>query len=309
MKQSVEASLRTFTGADEHVVVDLWNATYTRDPISAKRFKRQTLGDPNFSPEGCWLVEVDGKVAGFAVAVAPGVQHVFARPAGVGRITALGVLPSHQRRGLGTILLERALSFLKERDCRRVVVAAHEYYVAGIDRDAYPGGLAFLTSKGFAEVGDAVAMGRMLYDLDWPQKVREGEAALSREGVVVKYVEPQDREVVKGFFQAEFATWVEFYQRKLDDGDELDDIVIAKRGDQVLGYCQRLEADHVGPFGVAEAWRNRGIGGVMLYRLLERMQQKGYRFAWFGETGRAQPYYERAGFKLTRRYAVMAKEL
>jgi hypothetical protein len=47
----------------------------------------------------------------------------------------------------------------------------------------------------------------------------------------------------------------------------------------------------------------------MLYRLLDRMREKGYRFAWFGETGRARPYYERAGFRVTRTYVTLSRDL
>jgi len=60
---------------------------------------------------------------------------------------------------------------------------------------------------------------------------------------------------------------------------------------------------------VAAAHRNRGIGTVMLYRLLDQMRDRGYKFAWFGETGRARACYERAGFVVTRRYAVLSRTL
>jgi predicted N-acetyltransferase YhbS len=86
-------------------------------------------------------------------------------------------------------------------------------------------------------------------------------------------------------------------------------MVIATEGERVVGYCQHLDADHVGPFGVGAGYRNRGIGSVMLYRLLDGMRQKGYRFAWFGETGRARAYYERAGFRVTRKYAILRRDL
>jgi ribosomal protein S18 acetylase RimI-like enzyme len=228
---------------------------------------------------------------------------------GVGRISGLGVLNACRRRGIGALLLKRALGFLRARDCRRVTCAAHEYYVAGLDREAYPEGLRFLSAQGFTESYEAVAMGRRLYDLAWPAVARDAEAVLLRAGVQVKHYSPDDGDATVSFLRAEFPGWIEFFVRKLDARDPGDDIVIVRTKDAVAGYCQRLEADHVGPFGVAAVLRNRGAGTVMLYRLLERMRQKGYRFAWFGETGRAKTFYERAGFTVTRRYAVMEKDL
>ena len=301
--------LRKFAAEDGGTFVGLWNSSYTRDPITLRTFVRQTLGDPNFSPDGCWLAEEQGKPAGFCLAMAPGQPHLFGQPTGIGRITGIGVLPEHRRRGIGSALLESALSFLKARSCRRVSVAAHEYYVAGLDKEAYPEGLAFLAARGFKAAGEAVAMGRMLYDLEWPGAARQAESRLAGEGILVKHLEASDSQALVEFFRSEFPTWIEFYLHKLDAGDDSDDIVVCRTSDKVVGFCQRLEADHIGPFGVAEAWRNKGLGTVMLYRLLDGMRRKGFRFAWFGETGRAQPYYERAGFFVTRRYAIWARDI
>jgi ribosomal protein S18 acetylase RimI-like enzyme len=302
--------MRIYRPGDESIVVDIWNATLTRDPLSVDRFVRRTLGDPNFNKEGLLIVEADGQPAGFALAVAPGeTKHLFSQPVGQGRITGLGVLPQFRKRGIGSALLEAATGFLKSRGCRRVSFAAHEYYVAGLDREAYADGLRFLIARGFKETYEAVAMARELYDLEVPAAARETATALRKDGITAEFFTPGDRGAVEDFFRAEFPDWVEFFQAKLDAGDPHEDIAIIRTPKGVAGYCQRLEADHVGPFGVSESLRGRGAGTVMLYLLLEGMRRRGYRFVWFGETGRAQPYYARAGFKVTRKYAVMGKDL
>jgi len=312
---------------EAETVVRLWNDTLVRDPISPALFTERTLGDPNFAPDGCLVAHVDegpagikDAVAGFAIAVPPGSSHRFAPPPGTGRIAGLGVLPGWRRAGVGSALLETALTFLRNRGCKKVVYAAHEYYVAGLDR-AYADGLAFLERRGFTLGYEAVAMGRELYELEWPAELRALETKLAGEGLTAGYYAPALKPAVDAFFAGDFPEWAPFFREKLDRQDPHDDIALclenavagdradAARGVRVVGYCQRLEGDHVGPFGVAAQFRNKGIGTVMLYRLLERLRQKGYRFCWFGETGRAQPYYARAGFVVTRRYAVMTKAL
>jgi ribosomal protein S18 acetylase RimI-like enzyme len=305
-------TLRRFRQGDDELVVALWNATLTGDPISPALFRRQTLLDPSFRPEGCLLAERGAEAVGFTLAVAPaeaGPQRLFAAGRGTGRIAALGVLPATRGRGIGGALLDAAAGFLRERGCGRVVVAAHEYYAAGVDKARYAAGLAFLQKRGFVERAEAVAMGRELYDLEWPDAVRETEARLLDEGIEIRYFDHDATLGLADYFRAEFPTWVEFFIKKLDAGHPLDEMVIATHGERVVGYCQHLDADHVGPFGVAAAYRGRGIGTVMLYRLLDRMRQKGYKFAWFGETGRARHYYERAGFRVTRVYAVLGRDL
>ncbi len=300
--------IRAFRRGDEDTVVRLWNGSLARDPISPAIFAERTLGDPSFSPDGCLLAEVDGAPAGFALAVPPGASHRFAPPPGTGRIAGLGVLPGWRRSGVGNAMLETALAFLRNRGCRKVIYAAHEYYVAGLDR-AYAEGVAFLEKRGFAVGYEAVAMGRELYELEWPAELRALEAKLAGEGLTAGYYTPALKPAVEAFFAGDFPEWAPFFREKIDRNDPHDDFALALDHGKVVGYCQRLEGDHVGPFGVAAAWRNRGIGTVMLYRLLERMRQKGYRFCWFGETGRAEAYYARAGFVVTRRYAVMTRAL
>lgn len=299
-------AIRPYHPGDEAALVALWNATLDRDPITPEAFAERTLGDANFSPEGVLVAEAGGLPVGFVVAVPPGRTHRFAPAPGTGRIAGLGVVPDARREGLGGRLLDAALAYLEERGCRKVVYAAHEYYTAGLDR-AYAAGLALLSSRGFRESYEAVAMGRLLYEYERPATAIALEATLAGEGVAAVPYAPADRPALAAFFAAEFPDWAAFLEDKERRGDPPGDIVIARRGAAVIGFCQRLEADHVGPFGIAAAWRNRGIGTLMLYRLLDGMRAQGFRYCWFGETGRAQPYYERAGFFVTRRYAIMAR--
>ena len=303
-------TLRSFRSGDERAFLELWNATYHRDPITLEQFVRQTLLDPNFLAQGCILAERGGRPLGFALAVAPGVQHLFGQPPRVGRLTGLGVQPEARGMGIAQRLLKAALAFLKKNNCDKVGVAAHEYYVAGLDKEAYADGISFLNSQGFVTSSyQAVAMGCSLYELKRPLQVVESEKRFKKDRITASFYKPEMAWAVVEFFRKEFPTWTEFFVKQLDQGNDPDDIVLAWHGEKVIGYCQRLAADHVGPFGVAEAYRGRGIGTVMLYRLLDRMRAKGYRFAWFGETGRAQNYYERAGFKLKRTYAILSKSI
>jgi GNAT superfamily N-acetyltransferase len=92
-----------------------------------------------------------------------------------------------------------------------------------------------------------------------------------------------------------------------------DEMVIARRGEEVVGYCQHRyghHAERTGPFGVKAELRGRKIGTLMLYRLLARMAQKGYRAGWFAQTGdRQRRYYERVGYRVIRTEVGMRKEL
>jgi mycothiol synthase len=300
--------IRQFRKEDAGKIVSLWNKTLNRDPITGEMLELRTLKDPNFSAEGCLIAEGPGGPEGFVLAVAPGTRHRFAPPPGMGRVAGLGVLPSARRHGVGASLMEAALAFLKGRKCAKVLYAAHEYWCAGLDK-AYAEGTAFMAKAGFKEVGVAVAMGRLLYEVDVPAEVVENGKKLAARGINTGVYDPSEKQALEDFFTAEFPDWRDFFHEKLERRDDLRDVYVARDNGKVIGYCQRLEADHVGPFGVSRDARNLGIGSVMLYALLDGLRARGYRFCWFGETGRAQPYYERAGFFITRRYSILTREL
>jgi len=300
---------RSFRQGDEESLVALWNSQLVRDPISLDLFCRQTLADPNFAEDGLPVAFSGGAMVGFALVVAPGTPRVFAQPPGIGRLSAIAVDPAFRKQGVGNSLLERAMAFLKKRVCTRAVTVAPEYFTAGVDLDAYQAAVVFLNRRGFTMSGEAVGMGRKLVDLSWPSEGRVAESRTKAEGIEVRTFRPRDTMSVTAFFREEFPDWLWYFELKLGREDPPDDIIVAVRSGNVIGYCQRLESDHVGPFGMAKAWRGRGIGTVMLFRLLESMARRGFRFAWFGETGRARTYYERAGFEVLRRYAVMERDL
>ena len=79
---------------------------------------------------------------------------------------------------------------------------------------------------------------------------------------------------------------------------------------RIIGFCQH-EHEHFGPFGVSDEYQGKGIGTVLLARTMYQMRLRGCHSAWVLWTGdRAlKGVYGRLGFKLTRRFAIMKKEL
>jgi mycothiol synthase len=77
-----------------------------------------------------------------------------------------------------------------------------------------------------------------------------------------------------------------------------------------LGYCQ-FEGEHFGPFGVREDCQNQGIGTVLLAHCLQAMRAAGHHNAWVLWTSddTAAKVYSRFGFTVTRRFAVLRREL
>lgn len=71
-----------------------------------ERKARTVDADAHVNPDGIFVSEVDGQVVGY-------ITSRIDRDTGIGWIPNMGVLPQHQRSGIGSALLKRALDYLQ----------------------------------------------------------------------------------------------------------------------------------------------------------------------------------------------------
>ena len=236
-----------------------------------------------------------------------------------GWITSFFVRPDYRRRGIGTAIFKAADGFFRSRAKKTIYFASYapNYFVPGIDRAQYPHGAALLEAQGFNQLYQCVAMDKNLVGFEVPQDVLAVEAARREEGYVIenltlRYVFP-----VLAFNEREFdPDWTRAIRDALKSGVPMSNVLIARLGDEVHGFCMYGGYDGVGerfgPFGVSESLRGTGLGKVLLYRCLEQMRRDGLHGAWFLWTGEKEPaghLYFRAGFSITRCFDVMVKKL
>jgi GNAT superfamily N-acetyltransferase len=313
--------IRNYAPGDVQAVVDLWNLCLPLDAVTREIFEDRILLDPNFDPDGCLVAEDDGGLFGFVHAVVRttpfprGFAGLLERDRDTGWIVALFVHPERRRQGLGTRLLGAGLEFIRSAGRSRAVLFNYtpNYLLVGLDERGYPGARQFYEANGFRAGGEIVGMACDLLGFEWPQRVREAEARLRSEGIEAVYFDRSLLLPTLEFLGDQFPAWVHYFLDKPARGHEPDEIVVVLDSGRVIGYCQHRYYQHVertGPFGVDPAYRGRGVGSVMLCRLLERMAQKGYRQAWFTgtDTGTAH-YYAGCGYREVRRHIGMSRAL
>jgi len=317
----MEVHLREYRIHDAREITDLWNRCLIRDPITREIFEDKVLLDPNFEVAGCRVAECGGKAVGFAHALVRhtplpwGCESLLERDREVGWVFAIFVDGAYRRQGVGSALLCQALDHLRGRGAKRAVLFNYppNYLLSGVDTEAYPGALEFLQRHGFEVEGESMGMGVSLDGFHVPPAIAQVENDLGREGITVQHFSRDYLLPTISFLRESFPTWLHYFTDKLQRNHDLDEMVIALQGEEVIGYCQHRYHHHVertGPFGVKEAFRGRRIGTVMLYRLLERMAQKGFRFGWFAQAGKRQArYYQRVGYRVMRRQLSMTKQL
>lgn len=316
--QSDGVVIRPFEGTDTESLLSCWERALPLDGVTREIFERKVLLDQNYEREGLIVAESDGTIVGFIacfVLLKP-IEKVGYRE-DTGFITAFGVHPQARRRGIGTRLVTAAEDFFRQRRRRIVCLAPYtpNYFVPGVDKDRYAEGVAFLQKRGFVEYSEAIAADALISTFEIPPEILAKECELAQQGVVVRHYHPDDL-VDYLQFQREHmpGPWVEDARRNLIEMTygrfPRTAIWLALDKGKIVGFCQN-EREHFGPFGVCEAYQGRGIGSVLLARTLYQMRLEGYHSAWVLWTGERalKGVYGRLGFRMTRRFAIMKKEL
>ena len=83
---------------------------------------------------------------------------------------------------------------------------------------------------------------------------------------------------------------------ELDEHDSQSIHVIAYEGGHAVGTARLLPDGHIGRMAVLKDWRGRGIGGLMLQKLMERAKARGDREIVLSAQVHAVPFYRANGF-------------
>lgn len=312
------ATLKAFESRDTEEFLDLWAEALPLDAIPRDIFERKVLLDANREPDSLLVAEEKGRLAGFALRLVlryP-IENIGLRPDD-GFITAFGVHPRFRRNGIGSALLENSIEWFKKRNRKKILIAPYtpNYFVPGVDKEAYADGVKLLEKFGFSEYIEAIAMDAPISKFTIPKKALEKEKKLLAEGIEVRSYQRDDLIDYLRFHSENMpGPWLEDARRNLKDLTrglyQEDCIFVAVDKGKIIGFCQ-YEGGHFGPFGVSDKYQGKGIGSVLLAKTLYRMRVKGHHSAWVLWTGMraAQGVYGRLGFTITRRFAIMKKEL
>ena len=275
---------RNFRNDDPPGLVDIWNSAFTQRGAVIMRhsspLERAAFSKPYFDSAGLILAVEDGLRVGFAHAGfgANSAETAIAWTTGV--ICAIGVLPSHQRRGIGSELLHRAEAYLRERGARTLHAGpmhpVNPFYFGLYGGSDQPGFLAsdaaagpFLERRGYRE-----RRGRLVFQrkLDVPLSVVDGRFP----GLRRRYRMEASPWVRAGTWWAECVLGaVEPIEFRLLDALTEQPVARAKVW-EMEGFSWRWGVPSVGILDllVDESLRRQGLAKLLLVNILQYLQDQ-----------------------------------
>ena len=311
-------TVRPFRGSDTNELLGCWERALPLDAVNLDQFERKILLDQNFERDSLMVAEVDGKIAGFisCFVLNKPIEKMGHRE-DTGYISIFGVAPESRGHGAGSALVAAAEDFFRKRGRHIILIAPYtpNYFVPGIDKDRYADGVSFLQNHGFVEYSEGIAADALISTFEVAPDVLDKERALAADGIVIRHYQREDlvdyiqfqRDLMPG-------PWVEdarTYLTELTHGRfPCDAIWLAIDKGRIIGFCQN-DREHFGPFGVSDEYQGKGIGSVLLARTMYQMRISGFHSAWVLWTGERalKGVYGKLGFKFTRRFALMKKDL
>jgi len=267
--------------------------------FTGEQFRAWWARAPERLDTDIWLVLAGEQVVGWAGAGQEGEIANIADES--------GVHPDFRDRGIGARLVELAESWARERSLPRL----HMHAVTDEGRRLFE-------SRGFELVRYFWRM--EIFPDDEPARTEPPD------GFTIRPYEPgADDEALYAMHQEAFAEHWEFTPHPFEDwlrwrttrSDYLPELwQLAFEGEKVAGAALGFGQDGLGwilDLAVAPNWRRRGLGLALLQRSFRELYRRG--FTQIGlevdsenETG-ATRLYERAGMRVTRRYATFEKRL
>lgn len=309
---------------DDAAVFDLWQrclgGTYS---LSERVFRQNTCGNPYYEAGDGLVIRDGSKVIGFCLIRLERSANPDQAPR-EGAISVLLVDPAHQRKSLGTQLLEVAETRLRQHAITKTTVArgtTHRFW-PGIPVDL-ESARAFFESRGYQMRRGTFDLVRHLGDYSHPERVGQ---TLQREGVVIEPAREDEVAELLSFERHEFPGW-EASARLMCAVGDTDHIIVVRDQGKIIGSLQtfspssRFRAANVvweqllgkdvggiGAVGIAKSERGRGLGLAICAVASEILKRRGVGHCHIDWTGLVD-FYGKLGYQPWREYWIASKDL
>ncbi len=308
-------NIRTFCDSDWQSLLALYNQIMQHDQIDELFFVQHLLLNPNITPENIFILEDNDSIVGWTVGMT--IQKAldcWSVMAEKNRNTGFIMPPVAFELDTALQLIAAAEKFLTAQGCTRIRCGLPGYtlWPNGIDKSVYPLLHKAFELSGYTVAGYSHSMERSLENYSMPLEYQQRIAELAKDGIVIKTADVFDLLPLRKMLAHSAPQWMHLICRKAEQ-NKLHEMIVVRKDDEILGCCQYNYfgmVDRIGPFRVADSMKGRGIGTLMIARLLEIMAQKNIKHAWFASCVKDLVYfYGKNGLQVFRKKSVLVKEL
>lgn len=308
----------TYIQKYEKEVVELWNSTLTADPITVQKFRKQALFDDNFDAHLCYIALDEEKPVGFCM----GMKRKFPyMERGLeperGWIVAMSVAEEYQRKGIGSILLERAEADLQDCGAQNITLSAYSpnYFFPGVDQENYPKAVSFFEKHGYVAGKRDYSMCKDLHGYQLSEEAKTKMKEVERKGYsFINFTYDYALELLE-FNKNQFGGgWKRnaLIAMQNQTAEDLILLVLDPKGN-ICGFSMRMidgNPSRFGPIGIAAENRNEGLGSILLDYAQWELVKRGIYHMYFVSTNDAgRRYYERHGVHVYRSFISYQKYL
>lgn len=304
------------SSSDQAQIARLWNSSAGSEFAMSQRL----VGSAGSQAEGVWqsgrFALSDGRLIGMVWVTA---AHGLNRDGGLsGFVEILCVVPEFQGQGVGGRLLAWAEAALAAEGCERVVLGGgFRWPLNCVPREL--GSVDFFRSSGYVEGKAVWDVVRDLAELDDERRVGDDL------GSIVEASESDEAELFE-FLRTTFPRWALELADHRRAQERMSDYLVVRVDGTLQGFCKLTFEDsgrplerflgsplprpwgELGPIGLTESVRGRGLGGALLRESIFALRAKGVRgcrICWTPLPG----FYETAGFQREREFVMMMKNL
>ena len=223
---------------------------------------------------------------------------------------------AHQRKGVGTKLIEEATNKLKQQGTKEISLGSggYSYFWPGVPKNL-DSAIKFFDKLGWQYSETSVDMTTKLKEYETPRSVIERTNNL---GITFELAKNEQIKDILDFEKKNFPNWYKYFSSTVDK-NELDNILIAKSSQsKILGSVlidrdkkvwSRLLGDKVGALGalgVSEDARGQGVGLGLAAKGTEILKASGVDVCYLGWTWLID-WYGKLGYKVWREYQMSTK--
>lgn len=224
----------------------------------------------------------------------------------------------HQRKGMGTKLINIAKEELKQKGIKRISLGSggNSYFWPGVPINL-EAAVSFFRKMGWVYSEISVDMVEKLTDYQTPAGIFQRIEDL---GIRLEFAKRDQFYKLDKFERENFPDWYSYFSETMKK-DKLDDILLAVSADnQILGSVlidrnkrvwNRILGNKVGALGalgVSEETRGQGLGLALAARGTEILRESGVEVCFLGWTWLVD-WYGKLGYKVWREYQMSTKNI